>query len=141
MPILNYTTQIDTAKTAGEIQVLLGLKGATSVSIQYADGEPCSVFFAIDVRGQLINFQLPSNWEGVLAVIRADRKIPYKWKTNEQAKRIAWRIVKNWVEAQLAIIESGQAELAEVFLPYAITLNGSTLFKKLSDSPRLLLGA
>lgn len=62
------------------------------------------------------------------------------YKTVEQAKRVSWRIVKDWVEAQLAIIESGQAEMGEVFMPYAVTISGETLFKRLSNEPKLLLG-
>lgn len=140
MAILNYTTKIDPAKTASEIQALLGAKGAQSVSTQYLKGEAVAIYFALDVNGQMINFRLPSNWEGVLRVLKGDRKVPWPLKNEKQAKRTSWRIVKNWVEAQLAIIESGQAQIAEVFLPYAVTSNGQTLYEKLGQSPQLLLG-
>lgn len=140
MAILNYTTKIDPAKTAAEIQNMLGAKGAQSVSTQYIGGEAVAVYFAIEVNGRMINFKLPCNWEGVYAVIQADRKIPQSLTNPEQAKRVAWRIVKDWVEAQLAIIESGQAEMAEVFLPYATVQNGQTLFQKFNEKPQLMLG-
>jgi hypothetical protein len=51
-------------------------------------------------------------------------------KTREQAARIAWRIVKDWVEAQLAIIEAEMASRPEVFLPYAQTNTGETIFQR-----------
>lgn len=147
MAILNYTTKIDAAKTVGEIQSILGAKGAKSSSAQYEGREPVAIFFSIDIKGEPVNFRLPSNWQGVLAAIKRDRTVKqkmindYKLHTPEQAKRVAWRIVKDWVEAQLAIIESGQAEMAQVFMPYAITANGQTCFERLSQNPQLLLGA
>lgn len=141
MPILNYTTKIDPAKTAGEIQSLLGAKGAQSVSTQYIKGEAVAVFFAIEVNGMMVNFRLPCNWEGVLQSFKRDRKVPRSAETEEQAKRTAWRIIKDWVEAQLAIIESGQAQMAEVFMPYAMVDNGQTIYQRLTENPQLLLEA
>lgn len=140
MAILNYTTQIDARKSALEIQELLGKKGAKSVSVQYEGGEAIAIYFCIDVQGQPINFRLPSNWEGVQAVLKKDPKLSWKTKEAAQAKRVAWRIVKNWVEAQLAIIESGQADMAEVFLPYAVITNGDTFYERFSHNPQQLLG-
>lgn len=141
MAILNYTTKISVAKTMGEIQELLGSKGALSVSSVYEDGEATAVHFALKVNNQTINFKLPANWQGVLAAFKKDRAVPRSSETEEQAKMTAWRIVKNWVEAQLALIEAGQAEMAEVFLPYATTSSGQTLFQRISNNPQLLLGA
>lgn len=140
MAILNYTTKIDSAKTVGEIQSMLGAKGAKSVSAQYANGEVVAIFFSIDIQNQPVNFRLPCNWEGVLRSFKSDRNVPRSSETKEQAQRTAWRIVKDWVEAQLAIIESGQAEMAEVFLPYAMTGTGQTCYQLLASRPQLLLG-
>lgn len=141
MSILNYTTKIEPNKSAAEIQELLGKKGVNHVSIQYVSGEPAAIFFSIDINKSPVNFRLPSNWEGVLSVLR---KNPGKKRItidSNQAKRVAWRIIKDWVEAQLAIIESGQADIGEVFMPYAINANGMTLWNQLNTNPQLLLGA
>jgi hypothetical protein len=141
MGILNYSTKIEASKTMAEIQEMLGKKGAHSVSSQYEKGEPVAIFFSVVVKNTPVNFRLPCNWLGVAKVIREDRTISFKFKNDSQAKRTAWRIVKDWVEAQLAIIESGQAQMAEVFLPYAITSNGKTCFELMSSNPQLLLEA
>lgn len=140
MGILNYTTKIDPQKTAGEIQQILGSKGARSISTEYEGGEAIALYFSMEVNGVLLNFRLPCNWRGVLAAMKRDRTIPRSYESDDQAKRTAWRIVKDWVEAQLAIIESGQAEMAEVFMPYAITSSGETLYKRLAAEPQFLLG-
>ena len=43
--------------------------------------------------------------------------------------RVAWRILKDWVEAQLALIETGMVSVEQVFLPYCQSGNGETLFE------------
>lgn len=132
MPILNYTTKIAVARTVGQIQGILASAGAQSISIDYDEqGQPTAVTFLITVQEQLVNFRLPSRWHGVWAALKNDPNVPKRFKTEEQARRVAWRIVKDWVEAQLAIIEAGLAELAEVFLPYAVNpQSGQTLFQE-----------
>lgn len=140
MGILNYTTKIAPMKTANEIQGLLAAKGAKSINIDYQNGGPIALYFKIEVNCQEVIFRLPCNSDGVEKAMNKDRSIPPRYKNREQAKCVAWRIVKDWVEAQLAIIESGQAELAEVFLPYAVIVStGQTLFERMKAEPTRLL--
>ncbi|MDR3599509.1 MAG: hypothetical protein P4L49_03355 [Desulfosporosinus sp.] len=40
--------------------------------------------------------------------------------THAQAKRVAWRIVKRWIDAQVAFVESGMLKFDEVFLSYKL---------------------
>jgi len=120
MPILNYTTTISVSKTAGEIQEILAKAGANRVMIEFgADRTPDAIYFEIDVNNNTAQFRLPSRWHGVAQALQ-DSKVERKFKTEEQARRVAWRIIKDWCEAQLAIIEAGAAELPEVFFPYLI---------------------
>ena len=46
-----------------------------------------------------------------------------------QAERTAWRNVRDWIMAQMAIIEAGQVEMEEVFLPYLTDRQGRTLYQ------------
>lgn len=57
-----------------------------------------------------------------------------------QAVRVAWRIVKDWVVAQMALVDTGMVKTEEVFLPYLVTGNGQTLFQKLSND-KFMLGS
>ncbi len=141
MAILNYTTKVDASKTIGEIMGLLSKKGAQKMVIDYSDGEQSAVTFMLTLNGQNVFFALPCRRDGVLKAMKKDPKVPLKLCTNQQALRVGWRIVKDWVEAQLAIVEAQLAELPEVFLPYAVTKNGSTLYDRMkSDGNQLLLG-
>jgi hypothetical protein len=125
--LLNYTTEIAPAKTAGEIVGILAAKGAKSVNMDYANGEPVALWFKIEVNGQDISFRLPCNVEGAERALR--RTAPPRYQNKEQAKRTAWRIVKDWVEAQMAVIECEQIELGEAFLPYAVMDDGRTMYE------------
>lgn len=140
MPILNYTTKIDSAKSIAEIQKLLAAKGAKSISSHFENGQLLGLYFSFEVNKELLNFKLPCKWEGVLSCLKTDRKCEPRYRTAEQAQKITWRIIKDWVEAQVALIEAGQAKMGEVFMPYAVTNNGQTFFQRLESNPQLLLG-
>jgi len=67
------------------------------------------------------------------------QKVPKTYQNKEQAVRTSWRIIKDWVEAQMALVESELADVSEVFLPYAITQNGSTLYEEIQGKRLNLL--
>jgi len=130
MPILNYTTQVDSGRTLSQIQTILAKAGARGVSIMFDErGEAEALSFAVEVGSTMLNFRLPSRWQGVHAALKRDGVAP-RYLTEKHARRVAWRIVKDWTEAQMALIEAGLAELPEVFLPYALDgRTGQTFFE------------
>lgn len=140
MAILNYTTQINTEKTAMEIQSRLAKAKASAVLCEYSpDGVLSHISFKVNTEQGMIAFRLPANIDGVYSVIFRNPKVPKSLKTREQASRVAWRIVKDWVEAQLAIIEAGMATLSQVFLPYAQTDTGETVYERFEKRGLLAL--
>lgn len=139
MAILNYTTSIDAEKTIGEITKCLVKNGASKIVADYKDGLPCAVTFCLTVDGQMIAFALPANYDGVLQSMKKDPKVPSRLCTKEQALKVSWRIVKDWVEAQMAIVEAKLADTAEVFLPYAVHSSGETLYHHLKGTKMLML--
>lgn len=130
MAILNYTTQIDANKTATEIHALLIKGKADAVMNEYASGVLSSISFRVPTKHGIIHYRLPVNIKGVLLAMQRDRKVTRSKCTMEQAARVGWRIVKDWVEAQLAIIQADMAEMSEVFLPYAVTSDGRTVYER-----------
>ncbi len=139
MAILNYTTSIACEKTIMEIQKCLVKHGATKIVTDYTDQTPTAVTFCLILNGKLTAFLLPANYSGVLESMKSDSKIPRRLLTDEHALKVSWRIVKDWVEAQMAIVEAQLADVAEVFLPYAITKSGTTLYKEIESNGMLLL--
>jgi len=141
MPILNYTTSIKAEKSVMEIQKILSGSGAKQIGIDYDDdGDPVSVSFLISIDGTIVHYRLPSDWEGVQAALIADR-VQTRYRSGEHALKVSWRIVKDWLEAQMAIIQSGQAKVQQVMLPYAVANDGRTLFEHFEDRPSRLLGS
>jgi hypothetical protein len=140
MPIKDYTTQIDAAKTAGQVQTVLAKAGAVGVAMQFHEGEPVAIAFTVATQFGMREFTLPVHAEQVQAVLRKQRVQP-KFQTAEHARRVAWRIVKDWIEAQLAIIQTEMVTLDQVMLPYMRTGDGSTVFERYQDSGQLLLEA
>lgn len=139
MAILNYTTGISCEKTIGEIQKCLVAHGATKVITDYKNGLPSGVTFCLMVNDNFVAFTLPANYDGVLRAMKKDRKVPGRLCTDEQALKVSWRIIKDWVEAQMAIVEAQLADVAEVFLPYAVTKNGNTMYQEIKSNGTLLL--
>lgn len=141
MSLLNYTTQISGDKSVAEISKALSKVGARRVMYEYSDeGYITSISFEIILNDQPLGFRLPTDWRPVLEVLQKDPKVPRPLKTQEQALRVAWRITKSWVEAQVAYIETMMVTTAQVFLPYAVTKNGNTLYEQIATDPSMLLG-
>lgn len=125
MPILNYTTTISAAKTVAEIQMILAKAGADQVIIRYGkNGEPFALVF--ELQGEM--YMLPCRHGEVYKILARTKGVPAKLRTTEQAARVAWRIVKDWVEAQAAIIATGMVDVQEVMLPYMILKNEQTVY-------------
>ncbi len=135
MSILNYTTSISTEKTASEIQKKLAIAKAQAVLCEYDENAVmCAMSFRISTPHGVVFFRLPANTDGVYKALLNDKKIPKKLKSKEQAAKVAWRILKDWVEAQIAIVDAEMADMTEVFLPYAQNSDGLTVYQSLEKS-------
>ena len=80
-----------------------------------------------------MGFSLPINTDAVFEILTRDRVM----KTNpgarmQQANRAAWRIIREWILAQMALIETEMVTVEEVFLPYMLT-GRQTLYQALSN--------
>jgi hypothetical protein len=125
MPILNYTTTIAASKTVAEIQAILAKAGAEQVIIRYGkNAEPTALVF--ELKGEM--YMLPCRSEQVFAMLRRTNGIAAKLRTPEQALRVAWRILKDWTEAQTAIISTGMVDAQEVMLPYMLVRDNQTVY-------------
>lgn len=135
MPLLNYTTKVNVFNTLGEIQAQLVKHGAKKIMQDYDEvGHITALIFMIDTPLGPRGIRLPANTEAVHAVllrqkVKCDR---------DQAERVAWRIIKDWVEAQMAILESEMVQMDEIFLPYMIDRSGKTLFQKYQNDQLML---
>ena len=138
--INNYTTKIKCAKTVGEIQEMLADHGADTINLEYRDRLPSAVSFTVVNGGSSVAFRLPINPDALLTrMIEADT-VPSRLCTIEHARRVAWRNVRQWLQAQLQFIADGQVEFAQAMLPYALMPDGRGTVYELIESRQLLLG-
>ena len=133
MPLLNYTTKIEATKTAGEIQGILAAHGARAIQMEYDAGTITALAFIVDSPHGDIVFRLPIDPDAVYRVMLR-QSIPRRFMDNKQAVRVAWRIIKDWVQAQMALLETEQVRLEQIFLPYAIMQSGKTLYETMIDT-------
>jgi hypothetical protein len=145
MPLLNYTSKTPAHQSIAEISRMLAKAGARRIMHDYDDsGNIVALSFSLELEGQLIGFRLPSDWRPVQVLLQnahVKSHVSTPWLTSEDhARDVAWRIIKDWVEAQLAIIETRMVTTAQVFLPYAVTASGQTLYEYIGQNTQLLLG-
>lgn len=115
----NYTTGISAEKSVMEIEQLLSAFGASHVMKEFAgDGGAKSIAFRLDEQ----SYKLPANVDGVKQALYGEKKASFRRNAgtnrDEQSCRVAWRIIRDWLHAQLSVIASGQAKPDEVMLPY-----------------------
>ena len=142
MAILNYTTTVDSFKTVSEIEYILMKHKAKSIMKNY-DGESIKgLSFLIDTGFQQVPVRLPVKVDECLKVLQKEKQRGTKniKATKEQAERVAWRILKDWVEAQMALLDIEMVSFEEIFLPYIETQNGQTVYEVLEQKHFLLEG-
>ena len=131
--LLNYTTTIAPEKTVGEIQHKLAQAGASQIMHGYDDDRNLNeLSFRIRTQFGEMAFRLPANIQAVEAILTRQFKGRSQYASREQATRVAWRILKDWVEAQLALLQTGQVTIEQAFLAYAQNSKGETLYEVLS---------
>ena len=130
------TTKIPVGQTVAEIQRLLGECGCCGVLTQYEKGEVIAVSFQIMFLDKTIPFRLPCRWQPIynsLMSRKRKKRANTAMNSEEQAKRVAWRQILRWVEAQLALVDTEMVKVQEVFLPYVQTGLNETLYQKLES--------
>lgn len=150
MKLLNYTTKIDPDKTATEIARCLSMYGAQAVLTEYdkEGGFVSAISFRIEYGGNMRAFRLPCDYRPVFDILMKDKKKYWDQQRQRklesdmrsQAVRTAWRIVKDWVEAQMALVETQMVPaVGDIFLPYAEMRDGRTLAEHARDQSTNLL--
>lgn len=131
-PIANYSTTVTAMKSIGEIQGILVAHGAKHILMDYDHGEPIGVAFITATPYGDTPFRLPANIDRVQAVLNKQRV--RSEVSRELASRVAWRILKDWLRAQMAILETEMVSIEQVFLPYMqVGDKGKTLYEVMLD--------
>jgi hypothetical protein len=134
MGLLNYTTSIAADKTVNEIQSKLAKAGAHQILHEYDGlGNVIALSFRIQTQFGNMAFRLPANISAVEKILKK-QFTRGRYTETDQATRVGWRILKDWIEAQLALIQTGMVTVEQVFLPYAQDNQGRTVYETLVDN-------
>lgn len=145
MSVLNYSTTIAADKTIGEIQKILAENGAARIAVDYQDGRPSGITFGLITPHGPRTFTLPVDIEAMQRLlVREDAagRIRSGSKANrtsrEQAEKVAWRVIKDWLAAQMTLVQTQMASMDEVMLPY-LNLGDRTLYSAYVESEDRIL--
>lgn len=141
--IKNENTSVDYWKSLSEIHMILVRAGADHVSTRNENGIPVGMSFSITIDNFPINFMLPVEIEGLSEILKdskAGRLLRGATNFDDKVLRVGWRIVLDWVAAQIAFIEARKAAdrmraMATAFLPYAVNAKGETLAHIILEQP------
>jgi hypothetical protein len=154
MFLKNYTSDIPVSQTAYRIEQVLIKCGAAGIAKEYAPAPPgtiAALSFQIETPTGKISIRLPvavdRAWQALWLDYADGDKLtpdgqqifwnPRKKKVRadfkEQAERTAWKIIQDWVEVQMSMIQLKQADTLEVFLPY-VYRDGQTTYQRLVAS-------
>lgn len=141
MPIKNYTTKVPANRSIEEIQSALVRHGALGMIFKYEQGTGRieALNFVLPLNDQTFKFSLPVNWRRFQAVLKRDRVS--RWDDEDYVYRVAWRNIRDWVLAQLALYETEIVDLGQVFLPFMTDRAGKTIYNLIQENPgQFLLG-
>lgn len=149
MAILNYTTSIAATKTVGEMQTALAQAGASRIAVDYDDGSPHALSFMLVTPHGPRHFTLPVNVDAMHRLLVAEDKAgrirsgaKATRSSREQAERVAWRVMKDWLLAQLALVATDMVGMDQVMLPYLqIDGSGRTLYQNYKEREALAIEA
>lgn len=127
MPLKNYTSTVPASRSIASIEARLAAHGAKQIMKEYDGSKRCEkISFMLEMRqgDRLVPvyYKLPANIPQCEQVMKADisprarpetvKKIP------AQAERTAWKILDDWIDAQLAMVDLAQVQLEQIMLPY-----------------------
>jgi len=142
MPLLDYTTKVPVSRTVSQIQAKLVEHGARAIMMEFDDqGKVKALTFSITMPNGELPIRLPIGAAATLRVLQRqydNREIPGSYAKADHAYRVAWRIIKDWVEAQLSLVETEMVKMEQIFLPYVVTGSGATLYEVIAQKHFLI---
>lgn len=142
---LNYTTTVEPGKSASECIDILIKHGARKVGMSVGEDKlPDGVDFVIDTQFGPRAYSLNVDAEGAQrALMKAwrEHRVERRFTEPAQARRVAWRVTKDWLESQLALVEMGLRDLPQVMLPYMLVDEGRTLYGAWAENEQRAIAA
>lgn len=145
MNLKNYTSEVPAGRSIERIKNVLRNLKVKNINEEYdQDGKLTGIKFLLDVNNQAVAFELPAKIDAIADIMYRQIKRPNpssKQRCQDQAERTAWKTVQDWIEVQATMIQLEQAELLQVFLPYALVSGTTkTVYSHIKEGNLKLLG-
>jgi len=136
MALKNYRARLTTDPFT-IIQKNLVAHKAKQLMFDYADdGRIKALTFTLQINNRHYGFRLPARVENVEQLLYGTKELTDAQK--QQAYVTAWANIRDWITAQMALIDTGMVKFEEVFLPYMLDRSGKTYFETLEPKHFLL---
>ena len=133
MNLKNYRSTSPMPSIFSAIEKTLTDHNAKQIVRDFDNGRVTAISFVIETNRGPLAVRLPARFDRVKAIFD-QQGLRYN---PDQPYRTSWATIRDWVAAQMALIDWEMVKIEEVFLPYAVTKNGKTYFE-LFDSGELL---
>lgn len=140
-----YSTDVPVDRTIAEIEKMLTTSGANKIVKDYDGvGNPIGLSFIINTPHGRMPVKMPVRIEKVFEVFKIqvskhllERRYWEGTWAKAQAARVGWRILRDWLDAQLALINVEMASVSEIFLPYVYSQRLNKTVYDIFESGRL----
>jgi hypothetical protein len=115
MPLKNYRSRLTTDPFA-VIQKTLAQHRAKQIIQEFGDdGRVHAISFSLEINGKLHAFRLPARVESVERIFYGDRGLTETQR--EQAYKTACANIRDWITAQMALLDNGMVKPRKFFSP------------------------
>lgn len=132
MPVIaNAQTVVSVEKSISEIEKFLLQANATHVGRQYDGGRMVGITFSVVTPRGERSFLVPVDVDSVYQRLEdcwIHRQIAQRYVNRDQARRTAWRCIRDWIRAQLALVGTGLATSDRVMMAYLETAPGRVIY-------------
>lgn len=140
MGSIPYASATSDMRAREEIRKILSRFGCESIGFM-DDNARHEVLLAFTHRGRQIQLNVSARgwaqmWlkENPYSVHRHMTRHEYEQKALQQGRIATNSILRDWVKAQITIIESGIVSFEAVFMPFMLTADGRTVIERIKDS-------
>lgn len=154
MFLKNYTSDVPVSQTIARIETVLLRAGVSTIAKEYGPNQQTvAVTFSIAASADkpMLSVRMPADVAAAQNALWLDyvdgeklssdgnsvwynaRKKKTRKDFLEQGERTAWKLVQDWIEVQISMIQLHQADVVQVFLPY-IWDGRNTFYQRLKNS-------
>ena len=139
IPIKNARAEMSIPKIFDTITKTLVSHKARHITYSYDEnGRIDAIEFVLAIGNKDYPFKLPARVQAVEKILYTNVFLSKTQK--EQAYRVAWANIRDWIAAQCALIDTQMVRPEEVFLPYMVARDGRTMYEVMTERQFLLPG-